>query len=206
MDLHQYIKLINTKDKNIGAKEKQTLRMPELPPASKGNSGDIPVSEKELVYGGKGAGLGPSSKPWIGNMNSYLKVKKFVVPKKAEDLPKGWTPISCKGKVQKKKDLLKNQCILSKDQKKELAQKKEKIQVEAPQASKSKNMPQQGQENPKEQYKGKEEEKGKEKEKPKCNKPFPENYRISKRKVKPWTMCSIWQELLWNSKARRRTG
>ncbi|MBW0561489.1 hypothetical protein O181_101204, partial [Austropuccinia psidii MF-1] len=60
---------------------------------------------------------------------------------------------------------LKNQSILSEDQRKNLAQGKEKSPVEASQASTSKNPPQQvpqkGQENPKEQSEGQEKGKGK---------------------------------------------
>ncbi|MBW0497683.1 hypothetical protein O181_037398 [Austropuccinia psidii MF-1] len=45
--------------------------------------------------------------------------------------------MSCKGQVQQIKAWLKNQSILSEDQKKELAQGKENSPVEAPQAPKS---------------------------------------------------------------------
>ncbi|MBW0539726.1 hypothetical protein O181_079441 [Austropuccinia psidii MF-1] len=44
---------------------------------------------------------------WIGTMNSYLQVKKFMGPENTEELLKGWTPMSCKGKVQKDKSLVK---------------------------------------------------------------------------------------------------
>ncbi|MBW0479840.1 hypothetical protein O181_019555 [Austropuccinia psidii MF-1] len=50
--------------------------------------------------------------------------------------------MSCKGKVQKIKAWLKNKSILSEDQKKELAQKKENITVEALQAFPGNNPPQ----------------------------------------------------------------
>ncbi|MBW0580143.1 hypothetical protein O181_119858, partial [Austropuccinia psidii MF-1] len=76
-------------------------------------------------------------------MISYLEVKKFMGPEKTEDLLKGWTPMSCKGQVQQIKAWLKNQSMLSEDEKKKLAQGKENSPVEAPQASTSKNPPQQ---------------------------------------------------------------
>ncbi|MBW0464978.1 hypothetical protein O181_004693 [Austropuccinia psidii MF-1] len=56
-------------------------------------------------------------------MNSYLKLKNFLVPEKTEDLLKGWTPISVKGKVQQIKAWLKHQSKLSEDQRKQMAQK-----------------------------------------------------------------------------------
>ncbi|MBW0510413.1 hypothetical protein O181_050128 [Austropuccinia psidii MF-1] len=108
-----------------------------------GRSGDIPVSVQELAYGRKTARMGASAKPLDREMNYYLQVKKFFGPEKTGDLLKGCTLISCKGKVQKIKAWLENQCILSEDQKKKLAQKKENSPVEAPQASTSNNPPQQ---------------------------------------------------------------
>ncbi|MBW0500711.1 hypothetical protein O181_040426 [Austropuccinia psidii MF-1] len=111
-------------------------------------------------------------------MNSYLQVKKLLVLEKTEDLVKGWKPMHCKSKVQKIKAWLKNQRILSENQKKDLAQRKDNIPVEAPQASTSNNMPQRipnkSKKTPKSNKKGK--------EKPKLNKPYPQNYRITKRK------------------------
>ncbi|MBW0525462.1 hypothetical protein O181_065177 [Austropuccinia psidii MF-1] len=87
--------------------------------------------------------------------------------------------MSCKGKVKKIKAWLKNQSILAEDQRKKLAQGKENSPVEAPQASKSKTPPQQvpkkGKKTPKNN------QKGKRKAKPKCNKPYPQNYRTPKK-------------------------
>ncbi|MBW0569302.1 hypothetical protein O181_109017 [Austropuccinia psidii MF-1] len=73
--------------------------------------------------------------------------------------------------------------MLSEDQKKKLAQGKENSPVEAPQASTSKNPPQQVPSKPKQapktNQKGKQKAKGK--EKPKWNKPYLQNYRIPKK-------------------------
>ncbi|MBW0519928.1 hypothetical protein O181_059643 [Austropuccinia psidii MF-1] len=80
--------------------------------------------------------------PWIGKINSYLQVKKFMGPEKTEELLRGWTPMSCKGQVQQIKAWLKNKSMLSEDQRKKLAKGKDNSPVEAPQASTSKNMPQ----------------------------------------------------------------
>ncbi|MBW0590557.1 hypothetical protein O181_130272 [Austropuccinia psidii MF-1] len=70
--------------------------------------------------------------------------------------------------------------MLSEDQKKKLAQGKEKSPVEAPQASTRKNLPQQVpkqlKQPPKTSQKSKQKAKGK--GKPKWNKPYLQNYRI----------------------------
>ncbi|MBW0475781.1 hypothetical protein O181_015496 [Austropuccinia psidii MF-1] len=106
-------------------------------------------------------------------MNPYFKVRKFLGPKKAEDFLKVWTPFSCKGKFKKLKSWLKSQSILSEDQKKEFSQKKDKIPVESPQASTSKNLPQQVPKNGK--------QKGKGKGKPKGNRTYQQNYKNPKK-------------------------
>ncbi|MBW0525542.1 hypothetical protein O181_065257 [Austropuccinia psidii MF-1] len=84
-------------------------------------------------------------------MNSYLQVKKFMGPEKTEELLKGWTPMSCKGQVQRIKAWLRKQSILSGNQKKKLSQGKENSPVEAPQAS---TRAKQAQTNPKDQAEG----------------------------------------------------
>ncbi|MBW0559758.1 hypothetical protein O181_099473 [Austropuccinia psidii MF-1] len=110
-------------------------------------------------------------------MNSYIQVKKFMGKEKIEELLKGLTPISCKGQVQQIKAWLKNQSMLSEDQKKKLVQGKENIPVEAPQASTSRNPPQKVPNKPKKTPKTNHKGKGK----PKWNKPYPQNYRILKK-------------------------
>ncbi|MBW0511481.1 hypothetical protein O181_051196 [Austropuccinia psidii MF-1] len=85
--------------------------------------------------------------------------------------------MSCKGQVQQIKTWLKNQSMLSEDQKKRLAPGKENSSVEAPQASTSKHLPQQVPKKPKKTPKT--DQKGK--AKPKWNKPYPQNYRTPKK-------------------------
>ncbi|MBW0561699.1 hypothetical protein O181_101414 [Austropuccinia psidii MF-1] len=53
-------------------------------------------------------------------MNSYLHIKSFLGQQKTIELLGGWIPFSCKGKVKKIKNWLKNQSLLSIEQKKEL--------------------------------------------------------------------------------------
>ncbi|MBW0525569.1 hypothetical protein O181_065284 [Austropuccinia psidii MF-1] len=112
-------------------------------------------------------------------------------PEKTEELLRGWTPMSCKGQVQQIKAWLKNQSMLSEDQKKKLAQGKDNTPVEAPQVSKSKTLP------PKVP--------NKDKKTPKTNRRERQNpsgrsltHRITdfpKKRRKPLTMCSIQQEI-----------
>ncbi|MBW0534356.1 hypothetical protein O181_074071 [Austropuccinia psidii MF-1] len=100
-------------------------------------------------------------------------------PEKTEELLKGSTPMSCKGQVQQITAWLKNQRMLSEDQKKKLTQGKDNSPVEASKASTSKNPPQQVPNKPK--HTPKTNQKGKKKEKVKWNKPYPQNYRIPKK-------------------------
>ncbi|MBW0492985.1 hypothetical protein O181_032700 [Austropuccinia psidii MF-1] len=53
-------------------------------------------------------------------MNSYLHIKSFLGQENTIELLGGWIPLSCTYKVKKIKNLLKNQSLLSLDQKKEL--------------------------------------------------------------------------------------
>ncbi|MBW0548834.1 hypothetical protein O181_088549 [Austropuccinia psidii MF-1] len=105
---------------------------------------------------------------------------------KKEEILRGWTPMSCKGQVQQIKAWLENQSILSEDQTKKLAQGKDNSPVEAPEASKRKNVPQQvpnkDKQTPMSNQKGKQKEKGRAKYK--WNKHYPQNYRITKKEKK----------------------
>ncbi|MBW0529213.1 hypothetical protein O181_068928 [Austropuccinia psidii MF-1] len=80
---------------------------------------------------------------WRGTMSSYPQIRKLLGPEKGRGLPEGLETHVFQSTSPKDKDWLKNQSILSEDQKKELAQKKDNSPVETPQASKSNNLPQQ---------------------------------------------------------------
>ncbi|MBW0509869.1 hypothetical protein O181_049584 [Austropuccinia psidii MF-1] len=88
--------------------------------------------------------------------------------------------MSCKGQFHQIKAWFKTQCMLSEDEKKNLDQGKENSPVEAPEASTSKNLPQQapnkGKQAPKRNHKGK--------ANPKWSKPYPQNYTIPKKEKK----------------------
>ncbi|MBW0566497.1 hypothetical protein O181_106212 [Austropuccinia psidii MF-1] len=53
-------------------------------------------------------------------MNSYLHIKRFLGQEKTIELLGSWNPLSCKDKVKNINNWLKNQSLLSIDQKKEL--------------------------------------------------------------------------------------
>ncbi|MBW0507555.1 hypothetical protein O181_047270 [Austropuccinia psidii MF-1] len=57
---------------------------------------------------------------WQGAMNSYLQIKSFLGQEKTIELLGGWSPLYCKDKVKNIKNWLKNQGLLSIDQKTEL--------------------------------------------------------------------------------------
>ncbi|MBW0593992.1 hypothetical protein O181_133707 [Austropuccinia psidii MF-1] len=69
-------------------------------------------------------------------MNSYLHIKSFLGQEKTIDLLGGLSPLSCKDKVKKIKNWLKNQSILSLDRRKELEM-TPALETEAPMASTS---------------------------------------------------------------------
>ncbi|MBW0519367.1 hypothetical protein O181_059082 [Austropuccinia psidii MF-1] len=190
MDLDQDIPVTNLKDKNVSPEERHKWRIPELLPVPKdlNNFQHAAVEIYQCQYKNwfmtskqHEWELLPSL--WRGTMNSYLQVKKFMGPEKTEEIVKGWTPMSYKGQVQQIKAWLKNQSMLSEDQKKKLDQGKDNTPVEAPQASTSKDPPQpvpnKPKKTPKTNQKGKKKAKGK--AKPKWTKPYPQHYRIPKK-------------------------
>ncbi|MBW0585990.1 hypothetical protein O181_125705 [Austropuccinia psidii MF-1] len=198
MDLDQGIQVINSKDKIVIQEAKNKWSITELQPVPKvseklptGGSRDIPVSVQELVYGRKAAGVGTSAQIVHRDNELLPSSEKALGPRKDTRASEGLTPMSCKGHVQKVKDWFKNQSILSEDKMKELDQKKEKSPAKAPQASTSKNLPQQvkntGMKAPKNKQKGKGKQSG--------TSPTPRTTELKRRKRQPWTMCSIWQEL-----------
>ncbi|MBW0475736.1 hypothetical protein O181_015451 [Austropuccinia psidii MF-1] len=151
---------------------------------------DIPGSVQELVYGSKATGVGTLSKS-LDRHNELKSSSEEVHRHGKYRVPSGgWTPMSYKGQVQQIKAWLKKKRILSEDQEKKLAQGKDNSPVEAPQASTSSK---------------------KDKQYPKSNKKCKKNAKgkknlnvkgltrrlteLQRKKIQPWKMCSIWQEL-----------
>ncbi|MBW0562817.1 hypothetical protein O181_102532 [Austropuccinia psidii MF-1] len=102
-------------------------RMPELPPIPQGlNHFKVEAIEiYQLQY--KNWFREAKEEEWEicpslgkGAMNSYVHIKRFLGQKKTIELLGAWSPLSFKDKVRKIKNWLKNQSLLSIDQKKEL--------------------------------------------------------------------------------------
>ncbi|MBW0539017.1 hypothetical protein O181_078732 [Austropuccinia psidii MF-1] len=89
MDLDQDIQVINPKDKIVIQEERHKWKMPELPQVPKGNNGNIPVSIQELVYGGKAAGVGSSSKPLDRHNELISSSDKVHGPRKDRGFSEG---------------------------------------------------------------------------------------------------------------------
>ncbi|MBW0541258.1 hypothetical protein O181_080973 [Austropuccinia psidii MF-1] len=113
-------------------------------------------------------------------MSSYLHIKSFLGKEKTMELLGGWSPLSCKDKVKKLKNWLKNQSLLSVDHRKEMEMTpalEEGPVVStssrpAPEASKKK--PKQ----PQRKKKAPNNHQGKGKGKENWHRPYPQGYRI----------------------------
>ncbi|MBW0495680.1 hypothetical protein O181_035395 [Austropuccinia psidii MF-1] len=81
---------------------------------------NISVPVQKLVQRSQERGVGNIPKPLTGAINYYLHIKSFLCQERNIGILGGWTLSSCKDKVKKIRDWLKNQSILSIDQKKEL--------------------------------------------------------------------------------------
>ncbi|MBW0511948.1 hypothetical protein O181_051663 [Austropuccinia psidii MF-1] len=126
-------------------------------------------------------------------MNSYLHIKSFLGQEKSIELLGGWSLLSCKDKVKKIKNWLKNQSLLSIDQKKELEM-TPVLKTEGPVASTSskpasevsKDMPK----GPQKKQKGPKNHQGKGKGKANWHRPSPQRYRIPK--LEPSALDSVF--------------
>ncbi|MBW0501487.1 hypothetical protein O181_041202 [Austropuccinia psidii MF-1] len=116
-------------------------------------------------------------------MNSYLHIKSFLGQEKNIELLGSWIPLSCKENVKKIKNWLKNQSLLSIDQKKELEM-TPAFKTEGPVAStSSKPAPEVSKDKPKRPHKkqrGPKSHQGKGKGKGNWHRPYPKGYRIPK--------------------------
>ncbi|MBW0486366.1 hypothetical protein O181_026081 [Austropuccinia psidii MF-1] len=122
--------------------ERHICRMPELPPITHGLN-HFQVAEIELyqcqyknwcrAVKEEEWEICPSI--WQGDMNSYLHIQSILGQEKTIQLLGGWISLSCKDTVKKIKNWLKNQNLLSIDQKEmELTP---DLETEGPVASKS---------------------------------------------------------------------
>ncbi|MBW0573008.1 hypothetical protein O181_112723 [Austropuccinia psidii MF-1] len=125
-------------------------------------------------------------------MNSYLHIKSFLGQEKTMELLGGWSPLFCKDKAKKVKNLLKNQSLLSVEQKKELEM--TPALEEGPVAfTRSKPAPEASKEKPKgpqKKEKGPKNHQGKGKGIANLNRPYQQGYRIPK--LEPSAVDSVF--------------
>ncbi|MBW0570478.1 hypothetical protein O181_110193 [Austropuccinia psidii MF-1] len=116
-------------------------------------------------------------------MNSYLHIKSFLSQEKTIELLGDWSPLSCKDKVKKINNWLKNQSLLPVDQKKELEM-TSALETEVlvastrskPAAEVSKDKPK----GPQKKQRGPKNHQTKGKGKANWHRPYPKGYRIPK--------------------------
>ncbi|MBW0561940.1 hypothetical protein O181_101655 [Austropuccinia psidii MF-1] len=121
-------------------------------------------------------------------MNSYLHIKSFLGQEKTIELLGGWSPLSCKDKVKKINNWLKNQSLLSIDQKKELEM-TPALETEAPVASTSSKLApgvsKYKSKGPQKKQRGPKNHQSKGKGKANWHRPYPQGYRIPKLEPSP---------------------
>ncbi|MBW0522692.1 hypothetical protein O181_062407 [Austropuccinia psidii MF-1] len=116
-------------------------------------------------------------------MNSYLHIKSFLGQETTIELLAGWSPLSCKDKVKKINNWLKNQSLLSIDQKKDFEM-TPALEKEGPVAyTSSKPAPEMSKykfTGPQKKHKGPKSHQGKGKCKGNWHRPYPQRYKIPK--------------------------
>ncbi|MBW0561355.1 hypothetical protein O181_101070 [Austropuccinia psidii MF-1] len=162
-------------------------------PFSSGSNRNISIPVQKLVQSSQRRGVGNMPKPLAGAMNSYLHIKSFLGQEKTIELLGGWSPLSCKDKVKKIKNWLKNQSLLSIDQKKELEM-PPALATEAPVAStNSKPAPEVSKDKPKgpqKKKRGPKNHQSKGKGKANWHRPYTQGYRSPNWSLQPWTVYS----------------
>ncbi|MBW0568365.1 hypothetical protein O181_108080 [Austropuccinia psidii MF-1] len=170
--------------------ERHIWRMPELPP--------IPQEIYECQYknwfrAAKEEEWEICPSLWQGAMNSYLHIKRFLGQENTTELLGGWGPLSCKDKVKKIKNWLKNQSLLSIHQKKELEM-TTSLETEAPVASTSSKTAPEVFKNklkgPQKKQRGPKHHQSKGKGKANWHRPYQQGYRIPK--LEPSAMDSVF--------------
>ncbi|MBW0577608.1 hypothetical protein O181_117323 [Austropuccinia psidii MF-1] len=175
--------------------ERHIWRMPEFPPIPQGlNHFQVAAIEiyqfryKKWFRAAKEEEWEICPSIWQGPMNSYFHIKSFLGQEKTIELLGGWIPLSCKEKVKKLKNLLKNQSLLSIDQKKELKM-NPALEKEAPvMFASSKPAPEMSKyklKGPQKKQRGPKNHQDKGKGKANWHRPYPQGYRIPKLEPSP---------------------
>ncbi|MBW0593536.1 hypothetical protein O181_133251 [Austropuccinia psidii MF-1] len=165
-------------------------------PFPTGSCGNLSISMEKLVLGVKTTRVGTSPKSLDRHHELLSSSEEVMGPEKTEDLLMGWTPMSVKGQVQQIKAWLKNQSMLSEDQKKKLAQGKENSPVEAPKHPPAKIRLNKCQTSPSKPQipTRRASNRQRERQSPSGTSLTLRITESQRRKRQPWTMCSIWQE------------
>ncbi|MBW0586290.1 hypothetical protein O181_126005 [Austropuccinia psidii MF-1] len=144
---------------------------------------------------------------WQGDMNCYLHIKSFLGQEKTIELLGGRSPLYCKDNIKKRKNRLKNQILLSIDQKQELEM-TPALEKEGPVASKSsKPAPEVSKDKPKgpqKKEKGPKNHQGKGKGKKIGTDLTHKGTGSPNWSLQPSTLSSVWPELSWNSHPKSR--
>ncbi|MBW0483964.1 hypothetical protein O181_023679 [Austropuccinia psidii MF-1] len=189
MDVYKEEARPNPEVSNL-AQERHIWKMPELPPIPQGLN-HFQVAEIE-IYQCQYKNWFRSAKEeeweifptlWQGAMNYYLNIKIFLSQEKTIDLLGGWSPLSCKEKLKKINNWLKNPTLLYIHQKKELEM-TPALETEGPVASTSSKQASEvskdKRKRPQKKKKGPKNHQGKGKGKANRNRPYPQGYRIPK--------------------------
>ncbi|MBW0565783.1 hypothetical protein O181_105498 [Austropuccinia psidii MF-1] len=112
-------------------------------------------------------------------MNSYLHIKSVLDEEKTIEPLGGWSPLSYKDNVKKINNWLKNQSILSMDQKQELEM-TPALETEVPVAPTSSRRVQGQAQRPQKKQRGPKNHQGKGKGKANWHRPYPQGYGIPK--------------------------
>ncbi|MBW0558456.1 hypothetical protein O181_098171 [Austropuccinia psidii MF-1] len=149
-------------------------------PLSSVRNRNLSMPIQKLVQSSQRRGVGNIPKPLAGGMNSYLHIKSSLGQEKTIELLGGWSTFSCKDKVKKINNWLKNQSLLSIDQKE--LEGTPALETEGPVVStSSKPAPEVSKEKPKgpqKKQKGPKTHQGKGKGKSNWHRPHPQGYRI----------------------------
>ncbi|MBW0492071.1 hypothetical protein O181_031786 [Austropuccinia psidii MF-1] len=183
MDVEKEEARPNTEVSNL-PQETHMWRMPELPPIPQVTAIEIYQCQyKSWFRASKGEQWEICPSLCQGAMNSHLHIKSFLGQEKTIELLRDWSPFSCKEKVKKINNWLKNQNRLSIDQKKELEMTPD-LEPEGPVVSTSskpalevsKDKPK----GPEKKNRGPKNHQGKGKGKVDWRRPYPQGYRIPK--------------------------
>ncbi|MBW0505663.1 hypothetical protein O181_045378 [Austropuccinia psidii MF-1] len=201
-------RLDSTFDTLIESPEAEITAIPVVRPESflAGSNRDIPVSVQELVYGGKAAGVGTSAK-LLDRQNELLSSsEESHGPRKNRRTSEGLNTHVLQGTSPTDKSLVEKPKHVVRGPEEELAQGKRTGKWKFPKPPQAKIRL-----NKRQTMTSKPQRAIRKARKKKMERQNPSGtsltHRITespKRRRQPWRMCSIWQELLWNSKTRRR--